>query len=104
MIRISVLYPRGDGKAFDHAYYIDKHMALVRQRWGSMGLVRTEVDRGVAGGAPDAPAPYIAVGHVYFNSLQAFQQAATAHGKELFDDVPNFTNIQPLVQISEVIG
>ena len=104
MVHISVMYPGGEGKAFDHAYYVDKHMALVRQRWGGMGLVRTEVDRGVAGGAPDAPAPYIAVGHVYFNSLQDFQRANTAHGKELFADVPNFTNIQPQVQISEVVG
>jgi uncharacterized protein (TIGR02118 family) len=89
---------------FDHAYYVDKHMTLVRERWGGMGLVRTEVDRGVAGGAPGASAPYIAVGHVYFNSLTDFERASTAHGKELFADVPNFTNIQPQVQISEVIG
>jgi len=104
MVRISVMYPRGEGKTFDHAYYVDKHMALVRERWGGMGLVRTEVDRGVAGGTPDAPAPYIAVGRVYFNSLLEAQRASTAHGQELFADVPNFTNIQPQVQISEVIG
>jgi uncharacterized protein (TIGR02118 family) len=104
MVRISVMYPSGEGKMFDHAYYVDKHMTLVRERWGGMGLVRTEVDRGVAGGAPGASAPYIAVGHVYFNSLTDFERASTAHGKELFADVPNFTNIQPQVQISEVIG
>jgi uncharacterized protein (TIGR02118 family) len=104
MIRISVMYPSGEGKTFDHGYYVDKHMALVRKRWSRMGLVRTEVDRGVAGGAPGAPAPSIAVGHVYFNALNDFQRASAAHGRELFDDVPNFTNIQPQVQISEVIG
>jgi hypothetical protein len=32
-----------------------------------------------------------------------FQNAIGKHGKELFDDVPNFTDIQPRVQISEVI-
>jgi hypothetical protein len=26
------------------------------------------------------------------------------HGKELLGDVPNFTNIQPQIQISEIIG
>jgi uncharacterized protein (TIGR02118 family) len=104
MIRISVMYPSAEGKTFDHRYYADKHMALVRERWGGMGLVRTEVDRGVGGGTPGAPAPYIAVGHVYFNSLQAFQGASQAHGKELFADVPNFTNIPPQVQISEIIA
>jgi uncharacterized protein (TIGR02118 family) len=104
MIRISVMYPSGEGKTFDHRYYVDKHMPMVHARWDRFGLVRTEVDKGLAGGAPGAPAPFVAVGHVYFNALGDFQRASQAHGKELFDDVPNFTNIQPQVQISEVIG
>lgn len=103
MIRVSVMYPAGEGKKFDSDYYVQKHMKLVRERWGSMGLLKIEVDRGVAGGAPGAPAPYVAVGHVYFTSLDAFQKAAAAHGQELFADVPNFTDIAPQVQIAEVI-
>jgi len=103
MIRIAVMYPSGEGKKFDHDYYVKKHMALVRERWGGMGLVKIEVDRGVAGGAPGAPALYAAVGHVYFSSMDDFQKASKAHGKELFADVPNFTDITPQVQISEVI-
>lgn len=103
MVRVSVMYAGGEGKTFDYDYYAGKHMALVRERWGQMGLVKVEVDRGVAGGAPGAPAPYVAVGHVYFSSLEAFQKASAAHGRELFADVPNFTNITPQVQISEVI-
>ena len=104
MIRMSVMYPAGDGKKFDLDYYAKNHMALVKSRWGGMGLVRTEVDRGVGGGAPGAPAPFVAVGHVYFNSMEDLQKATKAHGKELFADVPNFTNITPQVQISEVVG
>ena len=103
MIRVSVMYPTGDGKTFDYEYYAKKHMGMVRDRWGGMGLVKVEVDKGVAGGAPGAPAPYTAVGHVFFDSLESFQTASKAHGKELFADVPNFTNITPQVQISEVI-
>jgi uncharacterized protein (TIGR02118 family) len=103
MIRVSVMYPAAEGKKFDHDYYVHKHMALVRQRWGGMGLVKIEVDRGVAGGAPGSSAPFAAIGHVYFSSLPEFQKAAAAHGPELFADVPNFTNIAPQVQIGEVI-
>jgi len=104
MIRVSVMYPTSEGKKFDYDYYASKHMnGLVRERWGSMGLVKVEVDRGVGGGAPGAPAPYAAVGHVYFRSLEDFQKASKAHGKELFADVPNFTTIAPQVQISEII-
>ena len=32
MIRVSVLYPSGEGKQFDHAYYAQKHMPLVGER------------------------------------------------------------------------
>jgi uncharacterized protein (TIGR02118 family) len=103
MLRVCVMYPAEEGKTFNHDYYANKHMAMVRERWGSMGLVRIEVDKGVAGGKPGAPAQYIAVGHVIFRSLEDYQKAAKAHGKELFDDVPNFTNIAPQVQLSEII-
>jgi uncharacterized protein (TIGR02118 family) len=103
MIRVSVMYRSGDGKKFDHDYYVNKHMKLVRERWGGMGLQKIEVDRGVAGGAPGSPAPFVAIGHVYFGSIDQFQKAASTHGKELFADVPNFTNITPELQIAEVI-
>ena len=55
MIRVSVLYPNEAGKKFDFDYYQNKHMKLVRERWGSMGLQKIEVDRdrdiGFLGGA-----------------------------------------------------
>jgi uncharacterized protein (TIGR02118 family) len=103
MFRVSVLYPAGEGKTFDLDYYQGKHMTLVRDRLGALGLVRIEVDRGVAGGAPGAPAPVVAAGPLYWHSLADFQGAMKQHGKELFADVPNFTNIAPQVQISEVL-
>ncbi len=103
MIRVSVMYPSGEGKRFDYDYYAKKHMTLVKQRLGSAGLVRLEVDRGVGGGAPGAPAPFACVGHLYFNTLEEYQKAIKPHGRELFADVPNFTNITPQVQISEII-
>ncbi|MGH7278881.1 MAG: EthD family reductase [Candidatus Rokuibacteriota bacterium] len=104
MIRISVLYAAGEGKKFDHAYYTGKHMPLVQERLGSLGLKRWEADKGVAGGAPGAPAPFTCIGHLYFDSLSEFQQAMGKHGKELMADVPNFTNIPPQIQIAEIIA
>ena len=104
MIRVSVMYSMGEGKKFDTTYYLQRHMPLVRERFGGVGLVRAEVDKGVAGGAPGAPAPFIYVAHLYFNSIADFQKAIEVHGKEVMGDVPNYTNIQPQIQISEVIG
>ncbi|MEK7836373.1 MAG: EthD family reductase, partial [candidate division NC10 bacterium] len=75
MIRVSVMYPSGEGKSFDIANYKDTHMALVRERIGGMGVRKIEVDRGLAGGAPGAPAPFACMGHLYFDSVEAFQKA-----------------------------
>ena len=104
MIRVSVMYPSGECKKFDVDYYANKHMTLVKDRIGGLGLVRLEVDKGLAGGAPNAPAPFACIGHLYWNSLGDFQKAMGTHGKELMADIPNFTNIQPQIQISEIVG
>ena len=104
MIRVSVLYPSEAGKKFDHDYFVNKHMKLVRERLTGFGLVRTEVDKGKAGGAPGAGAPFTAIGHVYFGTLEEFQKGMGQHGKEIMADLANYTNIQPQVQISEIIG
>ena len=34
MIKVSVMYPDTPGARFDHAYYRDKHMPLVKARMG----------------------------------------------------------------------
>jgi len=104
MVRMSVMYPRGEGKKFDLDYYANKHMPLVKARWSGMGFVRYEIDKGLAGGAPGSPPPYVCIAQIYFDSADALQKAAAAHGKELFADVPNFTDITPQVQISEIVG
>ena len=104
MVRVSVFYPNESGKKFDLDYYKKRHMGLVEERLRSFGLVRTEVDKGLAGGAPGSPAPYVCIGHVYFSSLEGFQNGMGAHGKEIMGDVPNYTDIAPQIQISEIVS
>ena len=60
------------------------------------------VEQGLAGGAPGAPATYIAMGHLYFDSLEAFQQSFGPHAAVIMADIPNYTDTQPVIQISEV--
>jgi uncharacterized protein (TIGR02118 family) len=104
MIRVSVLYANEAGKKFDHRYYAKNHMSLVQQRLKSAGLIRVEIDKGLAGGQPGASAPFVAAVHLFFNSVEDFQKGMDAHGKEILGDVPNYTNIQPQVQISEMVS
>ncbi len=103
MIRISVMYPNDGGK-FDLNYYARTHMALVHKLLEPYGLVRTEIDKGVGSNPPGKPAPYVAVGHLVFNSMEEMKKGMQAHDPDLGEDLPNFTDIQPIFQISEMVG
>lgn len=100
MIRVSVLYPNDADKKFDHDYYANQHVGLVKERLGA-ALLRAEVDRGIGSAEPGAPAPFAAVGHLFFDSLEDFQQAFGPHSEEIMGDIPNFTDIAPQILISE---
>lgn len=102
MIKVSVMYPNGEGKTFDMAYYLEKHIPMARQKFGT-ALKGVGVEQGLAGGAPGSAPPYLALGHLTFDSLDAFLGAFAVHGQSLLADIPNYTNAQPTIQISEVI-
>jgi uncharacterized protein (TIGR02118 family) len=101
MIKVSVLYPNEEGKSFDMGYYCDKHIPMVKEKLGS-ACKSVAVEQGLAGGQPGSPPTYIAMGHLYFDSVEAFQAAFGPHAKEIMGDIPNYTKIQPTIQISEV--
>jgi uncharacterized protein (TIGR02118 family) len=101
MIKLSVLYPNEEGKSFDMGYYCDKHIPMVKQKLGA-ACKGVAVEQGLGGGQPGSPPTYIAMGHLYFDSVEAFQAAFGPHTKEIMGDIPNYTTIQPTIQISEV--
>jgi uncharacterized protein (TIGR02118 family) len=103
MIRVAVLYPNSPGAKFDYTYYAQKHMKLVQEKLAKMGLVKIEIDKGIAKTPLGSKLPYITIGYLYFNSLDDLKKAAAPMGGELHDDIPNFTNVTPQVQVSEVI-
>jgi uncharacterized protein (TIGR02118 family) len=102
MIKVSVLYPNGEGRTFDHDYYRDSHMPMVARLVGEP-LKRYYIDRGVAGGTPDAPPPFLAGGHLLFDSVEAYDTGFGPHAKEIMADIPNYTNVRPTLQISEIV-
>ena len=104
MIRVSVLYPYKEGARFDHDYYIQQHMLLVKNSLDRFGLVRMETDKGVAGDEPHHPPPFVCIGHLYFTSLSDFHTAMEAEGETLMADIPNYTDLTPRVQVSEIVG
>jgi uncharacterized protein (TIGR02118 family) len=103
MVLISVMYPNEPGSSFDRDYYLQTHLPLVRSRWDPMGLEDLRPVRGV-GTADGSPPPYQVMALLTFRSMQDFQEAGRAHGQEIFADIPNFTNVQPVVQINESLA
>ena len=94
MIRLSVLYPKTEGAKFDHDYYRDKHVPLAVSTWG---VERVEIDKGLNG-------PYEAAVHFFFPSTDAIGEAMGAEGTgAIMADVANYTDIQPVLQTSEIV-
>jgi len=104
MIKIVIMYPNKEDTRFDMPYYIEKHMprsiALLSTHAGFRGVT---VERGVGGAVPGSPPEYVAMCQYLYNSAEDFLDAFMPHAEELQGDIPNYTNVQPLIQINEVL-
>jgi len=102
LIKVSVMYPYADGKTFDMDYYEKSHMPFVAGLLGS-NLVRYTIEKGVSGGMPNSPLPYMAIGTFYIKNLADYQAAIAPHRDAIRADFPKYTNISPVILISEVV-
>ena len=102
MIKVSVLYPNTPNARFDLAYYLEKHMPMVQQRLAQQCKFYT-VDQGLAGGAPGTAATYTVMCHLFFDSVDAFQAGFGEHGTAIMADIPNYTDLTPVIQVSDVL-
>lgn len=102
MFRFTAVYPATEGGRFDFDYYVKNHMPMCVSFIGE-SVMRTEVTRGVSG-AEGSPAPYAATGSIYLRNLDGLQIAVQQHGAKMGDDVPNFTNIAPVLSIEEIVA
>ena len=102
MIKANVLYPNVVGKKFDMDYYLNTHVPMVTGLMGD-ALKGATIESGLGGGAPESPAPYIIVASMLFDSMEEFGAVFGANADKIMSDIPNFTDIEPSVQISEVV-
>ena len=102
LIKISVMYPFAEGKTFNMDYYETKHMPMVAAFLGA-NLVKYTIEKGLAGGAPNQPLPYMAIGTFYIKSIGDYQAAIGPHLDVIRKDFTNYTNIIPVILVSEVV-
>lgn len=102
VIKVSVMYPYAEGKTFNMEYYESKHMPMVAAFLGS-NLVKYNIEKGLASGIPNQPLPFMAIGTFYVKSLSDYQTAIGPHRDAIRADFANYTNISPVILVSEVV-
>jgi uncharacterized protein (TIGR02118 family) len=101
VIKITVLYPNQDGGRFDMDYYCNTHTPMLLEKLGP-ACKGISIMQGLSGLMPGTPAPFIVGADLLFESVEAFQSAFGPHAAEIMGDIPNYTSLQPVIQISEV--
>ena len=101
MFKVTILYPNGDDKTFDMDYYEKKHMPMVAGFLGK-NLKFYEIDKGIARRTPNDKVPFVAIGYFYINDVAEYNKAIAQNRDAVISDFKNYTNIQPVVQISEI--
>ena len=96
------MYPNSKDVQFDADYYKNTHLPMVSKLVGN-ALKDLELDLGIASRVPGEIAPYVAIAHLKFDSVKAFQESFGPRAETFAADVKNYTNIQAELQISELI-
>ena len=94
MIKVTGFYPDHEGRKFDMDYYCSSHIPLVREKLGD-ACKGVAVERVIGGPTPGSRPGFIAMGHRYFDSIDAFQKAFGPNTDTIMGDIPNYTDIQP---------
>lgn len=101
MVKVSILYPSKPGARFDVDYYLNTHMPLVLGLLGS-AVKAVSVEIGILGGTSGQLPPFTAICGFTCETIQAFTDAFLANADVLQSDIPNFTDIAPVIQVSDL--
>lgn len=65
--------------------------------------VRSEVRKGLP--SPDgSAAAFVCMAHIWIKPAEAFLAILEKHGADLMGDIPNDTDIQPILQVDEIVS
>ncbi|MBE9462171.1 EthD family reductase [Dyadobacter subterraneus] len=102
IIKVAIMYPYAEGKTFNMEYYETRHMPMVAGFLGP-NLVKYTIEKGLANGVPNQPLPFMAIGTFYVQSLSDYQAAIGPKRDSIRADFSNYTNISPVIFVSEVV-
>lgn len=97
------MYPASPGSTFNWKYYLNEHFELAHRLLDSRGMIRIEIDKGLGSFPPGAPAPYHAIGHLYFANLGDLQNALAPTAAQFIEDERKYASAPSVVQINEIV-
>jgi len=99
MVKVNVAYPNKPGSHFDADYYLKVHMPMVARQLAHVAKDMT-VEIGISTQDPDEPPAYAAIAGFMCESPEVFAEAFAAFCKDWQADIPNYTDIEPVFQVS----
>jgi len=100
MVKVSILYPARPGSRFDVDYYLNTHMPMSSRLLGSrIKAITAEIGRP---GPDGAPAPFAAIATFTSETVEDFVRAFMPVASELQGDIPKYTDIEPVIQFSDI--
>jgi uncharacterized protein (TIGR02118 family) len=104
MVRIAILYPNSRGSRFNFDYYLRAHMPRAIELLGAHpGYKGVTVEMGVSGAQPKSAPAYSAICNFDFDTVESFMAAFMPNAAELQGDIPNYTDVTPVIQVNEVL-
>ncbi|MGM9521794.1 MAG: EthD family reductase [Oscillospiraceae bacterium] len=97
---MTVMYPYSEGCRFDMDYYVNRHIAIHRQDPNVLGIL---VEEGKTPFRREGEPELVCAAHFFYESIGKLNESRTPEKAKIqLADIPNFTNIRPVNQISEV--
>ena len=98
MVRVVAIYPNREGSRFDAAYYRDSHAPLAQRLQIPHGLLGLRLSEGLAA-LDGTPPAFWMLSEMRFASRDGFDAAMAEWGAALFADTPNYTDVEPVLQL-----
>jgi uncharacterized protein (TIGR02118 family) len=97
------MYPKKKGGKFNFDYYLNKHVPLIKERFGE-SLKRYEIYQGISRES-GIRVPFITIASLWFENLDEFKMLFERNARDITADRQNFSNIQPILQIeNQLLG
>lgn len=95
MITVQVMYPAGG--SFDWDYYLETHMPMADRE---LRPIKWSVLRGTNAAVPPT---YAAIAVMTFKDSDTWETNFAKAGPALLADIPKYTDVTPVIQVSEII-